>query len=758
MPFQELEPGQRLVSQRDQVVVCIPVFGAYDLFADCLLSVLRHTPGDVTLLVCDDASPDQRIKGLVEDAVREGHWPHAVYYLRQDRNVGFVQNVNSAFDAVAPADVVLLNSDCVVATEWLVRLRDAAFSESRIATATALSNAGTIVSVPHRNRPVPRLPDDMTPDRMAERVGRTSLRLRPDLPTCIGHCTYIRRSAVELVGPFDLAFSPGYEEEVDFSQRCLLHGLRHVLADDVFVFHRHMGSFGSGVEANRRREDRHRMIVERYPYFDPWCRSVERDDDSPLARTLYTAVRAVEGMSVSIDGRCLTHSWTGTQLVTLAGIDALDTHADVRLRVLVPDDVGDTAARFLASRPRITLLRPGEVTDGVEKTDVVHRPYQVSSMDDLTVLRQLGRRFVITQLDNIALRNPAYFDDFEEWRRHWQLTKAALAAADQVVFISRHGADDARALELLSEDRVNVVYPESEFAPYGGVAGTAAPSELERLDGRPYLLCLGTDFLHKNRVFAIRLLEALERQAAFEGALVIAGPRVAKGSSSGEEAAYLLPRPDLAARVVDLGPVDESGKQWLLEHAAAVVYPTTYEGFGLVPFEAARAGTPCLFAPQASLAELLPQSAALLVPWDPEESARRAAPVLREGSERSELVRSIRIAGARFTARHHARGLQRVYERAAGLPSRDASLAERVALQRELETTRQELERLSGIVWDPLNRGLVGPDAALPPELRRAVLAIVTRPVLKKTATALYRAALSVRPGRQADAEDRSEA
>jgi hypothetical protein len=492
------------------------------------------------------------------------------------------------------------------------------------------------------------------------------------------------------------------------------------------------------------------MIVERYPYFDPWCRSVERDDDSPLARSLYTAVRAVRGMSVSIDGRCLTHSWTGTQLVTLSVIDAVDTHTDVHLRVLVPDDVGEAASRFLASRPHIAVLRPGDVTDDLERTDVVHRPYQVSSIGDLTVLRRLGRRFVITQSDNIALRNPAYFDDFEEWRRHAQLTRAALAAADQVVFISRHGADDARTLELVSEERLNVVHHESELAPYEGDAPATPPADAHRLEGRPCLLCLGTDFLHKNRVFAMRLLEALDRHDTFEGLLVLAGPRVAMGSSSGEEAEYLLAHPELSKRVIDLGPVDESGKRWLLERAAAVVYPTTYEGFGLIPFEAARWGTPCLFAPQTSLAELLPESAALLVPWDPEESARRVAPVLTEGKAREALVQSIRIAGSRLTSRRHARGLQRVYERAVRLPSRDASLGERVALQRELETTRQELDRLAGIVYDPLNRGLVGPDAALPADLRRAVLAVVTRPALKQTASVLYRVAVSLRPGRQA--------
>ncbi len=59
----------------------------------------------------------------------------------------------------------------------------------------------------------------------------------------------MRRSALELVGDFDEAFAPGYEEEVDFSQRCIRHGLSHVLADDVFVLHYGGGSFrysGSG--------------------------------------------------------------------------------------------------------------------------------------------------------------------------------------------------------------------------------------------------------------------------------------------------------------------------------------------------------------------------------------------------------------------------------------------------------------------------------------------------------------------------------
>jgi GT2 family glycosyltransferase len=143
-------------------------------------------------------------------------------------NVGFVENMNGGFAASAPADLVILNSDCIVTPGWFGAMRAAAYSDSRVATATAVTNAGTIVSVPHRNRSVPDLSQDLTPEMVSKAIASRSLRLRPDLPTCIGHCVYVRRDALELVGDFDPVFSPGYGEEVDFSERCVVHGLRHV--------------------------------------------------------------------------------------------------------------------------------------------------------------------------------------------------------------------------------------------------------------------------------------------------------------------------------------------------------------------------------------------------------------------------------------------------------------------------------------------------------------------------------------------------
>jgi GT2 family glycosyltransferase len=747
MPLHDLNIADKLDAARADAVLCIPVYGAEELFRECLVSVLAHTDPAVPVLVCDDATPSERIRPITEETLAAGDYPHTVHFLRQPENVGFVANVNAGMDVTAPADIVLLNSDCMVSEGWFPALRKAAYSESRVATATALTNAGTIVSIPDRNRPLLKLPDGAKVDLMAAAVRSESLRLHPDLPTCIGHCVYIRRSAIELVGQFDRTFSPGYEEEVDFSQRCVLHGLRHVLADDVFVFHHQAGSFGGEGAAARRRAEHHGIISERYPYYDAWVREVAEDERSPLARSVSIASIALRGMSVAIDGRCLTHALTGTQLVTLGLIAALDRHTSLPLRVLVPDQLSAEAQRFFAARPHIQRIGARAINSDHEPADVVHRPYQVTATEEIAVLRAIGRRLVISQLDNIALRNPGYFADFAQWNAYRSLHYAMLATADQVVFISRHGADDARELALVDEDRINVVYPAVDHTLLEIEVAPAAPTGIEPVGDQPFLLCLGTDFLHKNRVFAIRLLQALREQGGFNGMLVFAGPKVAGGSSRDEEAAYLERAPDLASRVIDVGPVDEGGKRWLLERASAVVYPSTYEGFGLTPFEAADVGTPCLFAAHTSLAEILPESDALLVQWDEHESARRVAPVLVGGQARDELVQSVRMAGARFTGLSVARALSAVYAKAVRSPNEGS-----VAPSAELEHLRAQRERLrielSAIYDDPLNRGLVGPYAVLPLELRRPVLAVATRPVLRKTATALYRAGYALRRAR----------
>ena len=137
------------------------------------------------------------------------------------------------------------------------------------------------------------------------------------------------------------------------------------------------------------------------------------------------------------------------------------------------------------------------------------------------------------------------------------------------------------------------------------------------------MLVIGNAYRHKNRPFALRVVDALVRMHGWDGAIVFAGGKPDAGSSEPDESAVIRGHPDLAGRAIDLGAVTDSERSWLYHHAALVLYPSLYEGFGLIPFEAAAAGTACAYASRSSVAEYLPPEGALLELGDVGETARR---------------------------------------------------------------------------------------------------------------------------------------
>ena len=715
MKLRWIQPDTPMACERGEVVVCIPVYGGHEHFVSCLSSVLEHTPPDIPILVCDDASPDSRSAEYVRRLENADGVDHAVYYLRRERNLGFPGNVNGAFSLAAPADVVVLNSDCVVAEGWLEGLTQAAYVDSRIATATALTNHGSIVSVPDRGDPKPSLPMEWTLDGAAAAVRARSLRLRPRLPTAIGHCIYVRRAALDLVGGFDLAFSPGYGEEVDFSQRCVRSGLSHVLADDVLVLHHGGASFSTNGNRTPVQDAHERIIAARYPYYHDEIRLVEEDVAGPLARALSAARRALVGLSVVVDGRVLSGPMTGTQLHVLELIAALSRSGKVGLSVIVPDALSNYARSALHELPDVRTLSRSEAIDGaIERADLVHRPYQVNSDEDLSFLARLGERLVITHQDLIGYHNPSYFRDFESWEGYRRITRSALAVADRVVFFSAHARDDAMADDLVESERASVVHIGVDHGLTRATEVPTPPRGVETLpESAEAILCIGTDFRHKNRVFALKMLAELQARHDWRGYLLLVGPTVSGGSSSSDEAEIVALHPHLRSSVLNLGAVSEAEKEWLYARSRLVLYPTVHEGFGLVPFEAADHGVPCMWARGTSLSELLPDEVAGIVPWDAARSADRALELLRDDASRERNLTAIRQAGSRFGWAATADKLIDLYHETCDKPATPAS-----ALQRKHGL-------MQGAFSEDAMR-LIGPGGALPTDIQRPLLALAT--------------------------------
>lgn len=671
----------------DRPVVVVPVFNAFDDVVECVASLLAHTPAEVPLLLVDDASTDERIAAHIPQQLGERG-----LYIRKPVNSGFVGSMNLAFAGTAPHDLVLVNSDVVVPARWLERLRAAAYSRTNIATATPLTNHGSILSVPQRDRPSGDLPNGLSVAEVDARIEAVSLKLRPVLPTAIGHCTYFKRSALDVVGFFDMLFAPGYGEEVDLSLRATSVGFCHVAADDVFVHHKGSRSFG-GQDPERERiraatQAAHEVLInERYPWYVLVRAEVTRTDTA-LALALDRACAALKGFSIAIDALCLHERVTGTIVLILelasALADALEAQKQTSgaspfqfattLTLVVADQLPSHVLRGLDARVRLmTLTEVNAATESAPVFDLIHRPYQLTWAGDMAFLRRVARRCVVSQLDCIAYATPSYAANGAAWETYRGITERVFQHADGIVFISQDAAEDAIHRELhIDPARTCVTYMGVDHRVFAiSEAELQVPAHPTGTFESPFLLVVGTNFLHKNRALAIRAFESLTRRYGWPGQLVLTGPHVAHGSSADLEAHEIEALPVAAReRVQDLGPVNDAEKEWLLRHAAMLLFPSHYEGFGLPPFEAALHGTPALTGRTTSLVELLGADATYVEAMDADTWADAIWRMLSDPAHALQQVEAICARAPHYSWASTAERTLRFYERVFAWPAR----------------------------------------------------------------------------------------
>lgn len=249
--------------------VIIPIYNAYDCLKPCIDSVIKNTDlSENRIILINDKSPDERVLPLL----KKYHNGKNIILLENEENLGFVKTVNKGMK-YSKNDVLLLNSDTEVPSEWLAKIKACAYSEPNVATVTPLSNNATLVSVPNllvRNE----LPDGYNIEKYSKLIDKVSKHEYPELPTAHGFCMYIRREALDKLGYFDDdTFGKGYGEENDFSYRCLDYGYKNLLCDDTIIYHKESQSFSSAKEELKKHNGA--LLRKRYPNYcertEIWC-------------------------------------------------------------------------------------------------------------------------------------------------------------------------------------------------------------------------------------------------------------------------------------------------------------------------------------------------------------------------------------------------------------------------------------------------------------------------------------------------------
>lgn len=253
-------PAVRRPNRRATVVV--PVYRGCDATLRCLETVHATVPRGTRIVVVDDASPEAKLAGALDALARR----RRMVLIRHARNRGFPASANAGMRAARGGDVVLLNSDTLVAEGWLERLREVACAAADIGTVTPLSNDAGIVNYPALAGGNP-VPDRVATERLAALAHGANAGRSIEIPTAVGFCMYIRGDCLDAVGPFrEDVFAQGYGEENDFCMRARRLGWRHVAACGVFVAHVGAQSFGA---ARAHLMARNLAVLNRlYPGYD----------------------------------------------------------------------------------------------------------------------------------------------------------------------------------------------------------------------------------------------------------------------------------------------------------------------------------------------------------------------------------------------------------------------------------------------------------------------------------------------------------
>lgn len=676
-------------------VIIVPVSDTRDVLMETLGSVIATRVQTTPLLILDGRAGDPLIaSALMSLAQKDG----SILFVQAFDGESGVRRLDTALAWCAPRDVVVLASDTIVGDGWLERLHTAAYARTNVATATPFSNDATFLSVPYRNIPTTFIPRGMTLAQADASIRDAARGAYPTIPAPVEHCVYYRRDALAVVGALDPSFAPHCGAETDWAQRAVSAGFSHVAADTLFVFSR-----GRRVARDRRTEQEvqegSRTLATRYPWYKAWLDESARNPRTPLAQSLQRARIALMGPRVAIDARSLRDTTMGTQIVTIELIRALanlreeSTHLTVVLEDGVSSRVLDGLDRYVDAVIRTADLR-GMVTPTF---DIMHRPYQIPEMDDLQLLRRVASRLIFTHLDSIFFANPSYVADETSWLHVRQTMHRAFTVADGIAFLSKDAMLDAERYGLTAPaERIKVTYSGVDHRLLS--AEGERPDRLAALGDVPFLLVIGTNYRHKNRHYAIALLQELIRRYNWPGKLVFAGVAVPYGTSGGTEAEARLADPALHLRIHDIGAASEQEKRWLYERAALVLYPSVVEGFGLVPFEAASVNTPALTARTTSVAEVLGDEVAYLDGFAAEESVEIVWSLLSDQSQARRQVELIATRARSFTWAEVADNVLDLYRRVLALPPRMPSiefggdlLSDSSELQRDVQVAQREI-------------------------------------------------------------------
>jgi glycosyltransferase involved in cell wall biosynthesis len=222
----------------------------------------------------------------------------------------------------------------------------------------------------------------------------------------------------------------------------------------------------------------------------------------------------------------------------------------------------------------------------------------------------------------------------------------------RMVKVLRQVAGLAAVSEYTARDLLEFTGRPDVTVIHNPVRSLPAPDDRLELPAR-YLFHIGNNANYKNRMGVLDVFAQLQDIPDLH--LLMAGP---------PPPAELRVRAAGLPRVQFLENPSDAQLSMLYKKAAAFLFPSLYEGFGMPVLEAMQAGCPVVCSSAASLPEVAGEAALMASATDPEALAQLCRRVLTDPVCRGEIIRRGRRRAEYFTMQRLSADLQSWYTEA----------------------------------------------------------------------------------------------
>jgi GT2 family glycosyltransferase len=255
--YQPENPLHFVPSANPEVSILIPVYNNIEYTLNCLNSIaLVTSTTSYEIIIIDDCSSDATSEII---ATIEG-----VIYLRNDKNLGFIQSCNAGADVAKGKYIVFLNNDTIVTSGWVDALVETFKEHKDVGLVGAklvypngtLQEAGGVIWKDGSgwNYGIQDNPDDPKYNYLRE------------CDYCSGACLMVERLFFNAIGRFDLHYLPAYYEDTDLAFKTREHHKKVYYQPKSLIYHFEGMTSGNDLSKGVK----HHQMVNQKKFYARW--------------------------------------------------------------------------------------------------------------------------------------------------------------------------------------------------------------------------------------------------------------------------------------------------------------------------------------------------------------------------------------------------------------------------------------------------------------------------------------------------------